>query len=146
MLYQTTKCPACGYVLERNKPTGINAWWEWIGNPIAVCPNCRGPYRTGKEYWRNMGTWKRFGIRIVMIFSTGYSAVFYSLMPVLGFYALCELGGWEPGGGILAGVYLVSLPILMVACTRNARKMFRELTSLQPPTNIREVVESLTRS
>ena len=53
-VYRTSKCPYCKTTLNYRKRTYWNDYTQDIGDPIAYCPTCKKPYKTGKEKWRKM--------------------------------------------------------------------------------------------
>lgn len=50
MIYRTTRCPYCRSELEHMSPFVK----ELIGPPVAKCPACELPIRTGMSYWPQM--------------------------------------------------------------------------------------------
>ena len=77
--YRTTKCPYCGYKIQDRVLTAK----ELIGHPIAACPSCKNVYRTGKKYWRDMNTKERVFYVLREVFTGFYTALAYSMIPVL---------------------------------------------------------------
>ena len=76
MRYRTTKCPYCGFKVE-DRATHAK---ELIGPPLAMCPSCHHPIKTGMKYWPDMAggekTWSIF--RSILLFP--YTILFYTLM------------------------------------------------------------------
>ena len=89
VLYQTTRCPCCGHVLEE-KQTGINDLTEYFGDPLRRCPKCRTQYKTGKKYWKDMGPFERAWIYLMAGVGHVYSTFFYSTMATLLFAGIFQ--------------------------------------------------------
>lgn len=58
-VYRTSKCPYCKTTLQYRKRTYWNDYTNDIGDPIAYCPTCKKPYKTGKEWWSKMNSKKK---------------------------------------------------------------------------------------
>ena len=55
-VYRTSKCPYCKTTLQFRKRTYWNDYTQDLGDPIAHCPTCKKPYKTGKERWNKMSS------------------------------------------------------------------------------------------
>jgi len=118
MRYRTTKCPFCGFKLE-DRATYAK---ELIGPPVAKCPSCHHPIKTGMKYWPAMSGGEKawFVLRSLLLFP--YTIAMYTIMFCIVPYILIaifadadefidkhsELAGWY------AGIVAVGLTVVFI--------------------------------
>ena len=79
-VYKTYKCPYCKHVLSRNERTYWNHYDKDIGNPIAYCINCYKPYKTGKQWWKDISKGRRSVIFIKVIVTVFMTPLYVSVV------------------------------------------------------------------
>jgi hypothetical protein len=75
MIYRTTKCPYCAYILEHLVPYAK----ELIGPPLAKCPSCHHPINTGMKYWSEMSSAEKAWYILRSVALSAYTTVFYTV-------------------------------------------------------------------
>lgn len=78
MIYRTTKCPSCGYILAHD--TGLK---EGIGHPVGKCPSCQKLYKTGMKYWKDMDGFERTSYMLKRLFQIFITLIYGSVINFL---------------------------------------------------------------
>ena len=93
--YVTSKCPYCKQTLKFRKMTYWNDFERNIGNPIAYCPHCQRPYKTGKKWWFEMRKEEKTTIYLKAIVTILYSPFVYFAILGLLFVLVCKIFKWD---------------------------------------------------
>jgi hypothetical protein len=140
MQYRTTRCPHCEFVLEYRS----NNAQEWFGPPVALCPNCHQPFKTGRQYFDETSRLYRVAYVISAIPTCIYTGAVYAMFVPLGLFAIELISQWLTGknkGIVLEHVtepwfYIPVLAIIAVIVVNMLRLVIRrqiQLTRIARP-------------